>query len=109
MSLRCEVDVLPGMSDFDAVWDPTPFTEVGLNYAGKILITHRQTEPFHVKVPGIRSYDPGASSASKKRETIGSTYWSTMMSLLIAEIMAAKCGVQRDDVLKISEIGSNLV
>ena len=39
--------------------------ELGINYAGKILILHTSIgEPLYISVPGVRSYDPAADSSS---------------------------------------------
>jgi hypothetical protein len=94
VNVKCETQVVPGSTKFVPTWVEEPFVELGVNYAGYILINHdRSPIPMRINVMGVSSYDPAGNPEKKAgKERIGKSYWSSMLGLMVSEIMAAFYG-----------------
>lgn len=113
VATRCETKVNRGAQDFEAKWLKEEFVELGINYAGKIQITHRDApnRPLFIRVNGVRSYDPAGSTETKQSNgvVIDDNYWSMMIQVLVAQIMAAKVGAPKDFITQVYNITQNLI
>ena len=111
-AVRCEEKVERGSTNFKAKWIGKPFVELGINYAGVIKIKHEDSpRSLKIKVVGVRSYDPaGNSEVARKGEIrIGENYWSMMIAVAVAEIMAAMYGASEQFIEVIQDLTRNII
>ena len=114
---RCSTKIKRGAQKFDVRWNNDPFTEQGINYAGTITVSHAGCVPLQIRVNGARGYDPAGNSSrltnqirkddpkyGSNSEVIDPNYWSFMVQIMAAEIMAAKYGAPKEFVQEIQNL-----
>ncbi|CAG9315914.1 unnamed protein product [Blepharisma stoltei] len=76
-----------------------PFIEDGINYLGKIEFQGKKGRKVMIRVPGERTYDP----ASPENPIVTADQFRFLISILIAQVIAAMNGADQDLILKIMQ------
>ena len=102
---ECEFEDTEKPKGISITWDNQPFVELGLNYLGKIIITHPDSSQCSIKMIGEWSYDPaGVTTSAHASERIGGDCFSMQLGVTAAQVMAFKAGCPEDFIYEIQTV-----
>ena len=83
-AVECEIDS-PLHPRTSVRFDNNPFVEWGINYLGKIIVTHPGNRQFCIRMIGEWTYDPaGVTTSAHASERIGGDCFSMQLGVTVA-------------------------